>query len=224
MIVKAENITKIVIGPGNKPVTILEDISLNLQEGEFITILGPSGSGKTTLLQILGLMDSTSKGKLIFMGKDVSELSSVQKASIRANNIGFVFQSPLLIPELTLLENLILPNKLSDKNLNMEYIDDLLKKVNLSGKKNHYPRMLSTGEAQRGALARALINNPGVILADEPTANLDKDNKTLILDLLKLFSSEKNISIILASHDDMVLNYSKRFLKLEYGKMVSTEE
>lgn len=220
MILEAINISKSVSGPDNKSIQILENVNLSIIDNEFLTVLGPSGSGKTTLLQILGLMDSSSSGNLTILGKNTRELTSTQKAYMRANNIGFIFQSPLLINELTLEQNLILASKISKKKLDPDRLDHLLEKVGLADKKANYPKMLSTGEAQRGSLARAIINSPKIIFADEPTASLDKDNKLIVLDLLKSFHFENNISIILASHDELVLTYSNRSINLKEGKIV----
>lgn len=219
MVITATKLSKSVIGPDHQPIQILEDVDLNIREGEFLAVLGPSGSGKTTLLQILGLMDAPSTGELCLLGQDIKKLSSTQKANIRANNIGFVFQTPLLINELTLEENINLVNKISNKRVNDIYINELIDKVGLKGKNNHYPGMLSTGEAQRGALARAIINTPQIIFADEPTANLDKDNKRIVLELLKSFNLDDKITIVLASHDDLILQYTNNYLKLRDGKV-----
>lgn len=217
MILQATNITKQVKGPDGKAITILKNINLTVKNSDFMAILGPSGSGKTTLLQILGLMDSQSTGELTFKGVNTSTYSSDQKADIRANNIGFIFQKPLLINDLTLEENIIIANKVSNKKINPEYLSDILEKVGLINKRKHYPNMLSMGEAQRGSLARAIINQPDIIFADEPTASLDKENKLLILDLLHEFNINKDITIVLASHDHIILDYKKSLLCLNNG-------
>lgn len=217
MILKAINITKQVKGPDGKPITILKDIDFSIKNKDFMAILGPSGSGKTTLLQILGLMDFPSTGELIFKGVDTSTYSNNQKADIRANNIGFIFQKPLLINDLTLEENIIFANKVSNKKIHPESLSNILKKVGLIDKRKHYPAMLSMGEAQRGSLARAIINQPDIIFADEPTASLDRENKLLILNLLQEFNVKKDITIILASHDHVILDYSKSLLHLNNG-------
>lgn len=219
MIIKTLNISKIVVGPGKKSAIILEDISIGLDKGDFLTILGPSGSGKTTLLQILGLMDTPSSGEMNIFDRDIKSLSLEEKAHLRANEIGFIFQKPFLINDLTLEENLRLATKLSKKETSKDIIDNILETVGLIDKKLSYPKMLSTGEAQRGSLARAIINQPALIIADEPTASLDRENKLTVLDLLKKFNSEKSVSIILASHDSLVLEYCKSFLKLKDGKI-----
>lgn len=217
MILQATNITKQVKGPDGKVITILKNIDLTVKNSDFMAILGPSGSGKTTLLQILGLMDSQSTGELTFKGVNTSTYSKDQKADIRANNIGFIFQKPLLINDLTLEENIIIANKVSSKKINPEYFSDILEKVGLINKRKHYPNMLSMGEAQRASLARAIINQPDIIFADEPTASLDKENKLLILDLLKKFNQNNGITIVLASHDQVILDYNKSLLHLNNG-------
>ena len=219
MIVQAKRLSKSVKGPDNKLIEILTAIDLTLFKGEFLSVLGPSGSGKTTLLQILGLMDTPTSGQINLFNKDIISLTNEQKASMRANNIGFIFQKALLITDLTLEQNIKFVSKLSNKDINQERIDLILNKIGLYNKRFNYPRMLSAGEAQRGALARAIINEPQIIIADEPTANLDKANKLKILDLFKSFNEENNVSIILASHDEIVLNYCSKCLHLEDGRI-----
>lgn len=219
MLIDATKITKKVKDTDGQYLTILDEINLQVEKAAFISIMGPSGSGKTTLLQILGLMDSATSGKYLFNNQLVSTLTLKQKARIRANNIGFVFQQPLLNTDLTLKENLLLSTKITNKNISPEKINETLNYVGLTDKRNNYIGTLSTGEAQRGALARAIINDPDIIIADEPTANLDKENKIRILELLKDFNVNRNISIILASHDELVMNYSSKLLTLKEGKL-----
>lgn len=217
MILQATDIKKEVKGPNGKLITILKNINLTIKSNDFLAVLGPSGSGKTTLLQILGLMDSQSAGELLFKGINTSTYSNDQKANIRANNIGFIFQKPLLMNDLTLEENIIFANKVANNKANKENLYHIIEKVGLIDKKKHYPNMLSMGEAQRGSLARAIINNPDIIFADEPTASLDRENKILILDLLKDFNINKDLTIVLASHDNEILNYNKSLIHLNSG-------
>jgi putative ABC transport system ATP-binding protein len=217
MVIKAENISRSVTGPDNKTITILKRINLEVFPSEFLAVMGPSGSGKTTLLQILGLMDTASAGELTILNKNVSQLSEKDKTSLRRNEIGFVFQKPLLISDLTLIENLKLVAKTTDKTITIKNILEILEKTGLKGKENHYPRMLSAGENQRGALARAAIISPAVLFADEPTSNLDKENKLVIMDILKRLNTENHITVVMATHDELVLHYSKRSLCLING-------
>jgi ABC-type lipoprotein export system ATPase subunit len=221
MLIKASNIEKIVCGPDDKDINILKNIDLEVKKSEFLVILGPSGSGKTTLLQILGLMDTPTVGTLSIFEKNIESLNTAQKARIRAAEIGFMFQKPLLIGDLTLLENIKLASSTAKKKITNNDIEKLLDKVGLKSKKNYYPSMLSAGEAQRGALARAMVNQPSLIIADEPTSNLDKENKLIVLENLRQFNKENKTTIVLATHDELVLSYSKRYVKLIDGSILS---
>jgi len=210
-IIKAKNLSKTI-----KNYQILKNLDFEIQKGSFIGLLGPSGSGKTTLLNILGLMDSFS-GELSILGHDVKSLSNTEKAELRNKNIGFIFQSHLLLPELNLLENIKLPQQLS-KNKAFDALE-ICESIGLKDKINNLPSELSTGEQQRGAFARAIINKPQLVLADEPTGNLDKNNKKIIFDLLKKYSQDFSATIIVASHDEMVEKYSDYTFQIDDGKL-----
>lgn len=217
----AENISKTTVIK-DEPIKILEDISLNIAQGDFLIILGPSGSGKTTLIQILGLMDTQTSGKILLDNTDSSLFTSSKKAKIRSSKIGFIFQNPLLINELTVEENLVMANMVSNKSIEREFICSLLDKVGIYKKKSCYPKTLSMGEAQRASMARALVNNPDILFADEVTANLDRENKIKILDILCDMNSNNSLSVVFASHDEIMINYSQRYIKLTEGKIAKT--
>ena len=193
---------------------ILHNINFEIKKGKFIGLLGPSGSGKTTLLNIIGLMDTFS-GELSVLSKNVNILSSVQKAKMRNENIGFIFQSHLLLPELNVIDNIKLPMYLANKDSfnPLEVIHEL----SLESKAYNLPKELSSGELQRAAFARSIINKPEIILADEPTGNLDKKNKIRIFDLLKKYSESHFATIIVASHDEIIKDYSDEILTIEDG-------
>lgn len=215
----AENISKTIVIK-DKPINILDKINLNIVQGDFLIILGPSGSGKTTLIQILGLMDTHTSGKLFLNNEDSSLFTSIQKSKIRSNKIGFIFQNPLLINELTVEENLVMANMLLKKDIEREFIYNLLDTAGIYEKKSCYPKTLSMGEAQRAAMARALVNKPDILFADEATANLDKKNKLKILDMLYNFNSNNNLSVVFATHDEIMINYSQKYIKLAEGNIV----
>ncbi len=196
----------------------LRGIDLNIKRGEFLSITGPSGSGKTTLLNCIGLLLKPTEGKILYYGNDVSKWNDDERANFRLNKIGFVFQFYNLIPELTVLENIILPMMIRGK-LNVRRAKQLLKTVNLEGYEDRYPRELSGGEQQRVAIARALANNPEIILADEPTGNLDSENSRKIIELLKRLNQELNKTIILVTHEKELARYANRIVYLLDGKI-----
>lgn len=215
-----KGITKSYIKNNNKT-TILKDITYKFEENKFYAIMGKSGAGKTTLIQILGLLDSIDIGDYFINNNKINDLSENKKAEIRALNIGFIFQSFYLNPNLTALENVILPlyikNTLS-YNEKIELGKKLLKKMGLKDRMNYFSRELSGGECQRVAIARSLINNPNIILADEPTGSLDKENELLILDILKKLS-QNNKCVIVVTHNEKVLEYADKILRIKDGNL-----
>ena len=196
----------------------LEDVNLEIGEGEFIAVMGQSGSGKSTLVQILGGLDTPTSGQVLYQGQDISKFSSRQLAEYRSRNIGFIFQNFYLQPFLTLRENIQLPGyftgKISDK-----HTETLAKFVGLEDRLDHLPSELSGGQIQRAAIIRALYNNPKIILADEPTGNLDDDNSVNILELLKVINQELGATVIVVTHDQKVLPYAGRVVKLLDGRI-----
>ena len=215
---KMEDIVKTYISKNGNQVKALNNINYNFKEGKFYAIMGQSGSGKTTLINILGLVDVTTRGKYFFNGVEVQKLSNDKLSEIRNNEIGFVFQHFYLNNRLTALENVLLPTLINKKHTKEEIIENAKKLFNnlgLESRMNHYPNELSGGEQQRVSLIRALINEPSVILADEPTGNLDYNNELEILKLLKEVSKEK--CVIVVSHNPNIKKYADIVLNLDKG-------
>jgi putative ABC transport system ATP-binding protein len=219
-IIQAKNLSKYYnIGQTNE-VKANDEINLSINEGDFTAIIGSSGSGKSTLLHMLGCLDVPTKGELILDTEDVSKLNDKELAKIRLKKIGFVFQTFNLIPGISALENVtlsLLPYRLSKSK--EEDAKKLLIELGLGKRINHYPSKLSGGEKQRVAIARALINNPKIILADEPTGQLDSKTGKEIIMLLKKLNTDKKITIILVTHDELLLPYVKRIIRLKDGKI-----
>ena len=203
---------------------VLDKLSLEINEGETIAIMGPSGSGKTTLMNIIGLLDKPDSGEIIFNGESIAEYSGKKSAEYRNKNIGFVFQDHLLMPYLTVLENIYLPMLASDNTKNTreekeQHAESVMKKTGISDLRDKYPFQISGGEAQRVAVVRALVNKPSVILADEPTGSLDSKNAEILGELLLEINQTYGITIILATHSkDLAVKMSKT-LRLEAGKL-----
>jgi len=208
-----------------KIIYALQNVSLDVNEGEFLGIVGPTGSGKTTLLNILGTFDSPTRGIVIINGVDVTRMNSAFGNSalsyLRRNFLGFVFQSFNLLPELTVKENLILTMRIKVGEVKIKEIDELLAKVGLSERADHFPFQLSSGEQQRVAIIRALIGNPKLILADEPTGNLDNETARNIFSILKDLTVNNRVSVVVASHNPMINEFADRIIKLRNGRIVS---
>jgi len=204
-------------------IKVLKEVNLRVEEGELVAIVGPSGSGKTTLLNILGLLDNPTSGKLYLNEKNAASLSDKEKRKIRLHKIGFIFQNFNLISSLTALENVELPMALagvSPKEQRKRAIE-LLKAVKLDDKINSKIHELSMGEAQRVAIARAFANNPSIILADEPTAQLDYENKMNVIELLQKLREERNTTVIVATHDLSITRNFNKIYKLKNGKLIN---
>ena len=203
--------------------TALSDVNIEINEGEFIYIMGPSGCGKSTLLNILGLLDSPNGGKYYFLDLEVSGYSERKRANLRKQNIGFVFQSFNLIDELTVYENVELPllylaYSFSDRK---NRVNTVLDQIGISHRKNHFPQQLSGGQQQRVAVARAVVANPKMILADEPTGHLDTENSQEVLNIFKQLNQEDGLTVIVATHDTKLGSQTKRTIYLQDGKIVS---
>ena len=202
--------------------TALNEVSMEVQEGEFLSIMGPSGCGKSTLMNILGLIDSPSGGAYYFLGEEVSRYSEKQRANLRKENIGFVFQSFNLIDELTVFENVELPliytrMKSADRRTRVE---EVLESMNMMHRKNHFPQQLSGGQQQRVAVARAIVNRPHLILADEPTGNLDSSNGDDVMKMLTQLN-EQGTTVIMVTHSPRNAEFGHKIIRLLDGKIVS---
>lgn len=204
-------------GKGNTQVDALKNINMSVQEGEFIAIIGPSGSGKSTLMHILGGVDSPSSGNVIIKDKDITKLDEKSLAIFRRRSIGFIFQQYNLVPVLTVEENISLPILLDNRNVDPKHLEDLLKSLGLYDRRHHLPSELSGGQQQRVAIGRALITRPAIILADEPTGNLDKRNGEEVLNLLKLSVKKYHQTLIMITHDQAIASKADRIINIEDG-------
>jgi putative ABC transport system ATP-binding protein len=219
--IRTEKLTKHYLHK-NGEVYALKDISLEIKKGSFVTITGPSGAGKTTLLLALGGLIRPSSGKIFFNGNTLHDISDNDLARFRLNNMGFVMQSFALIPYLTAAENIMVPLALRNepKELQMETAMKLLEEVDLMDRRDHLPRELSSGQQQRVAIARALANKPSIILADEPTGNLDPMLSREILNLLKKINVDDQITILMVTHSPAASNYGNVSIKLNNGQII----
>jgi len=217
-VTKTENVTK-VYTIGKLETHALRGVNLSIEKGEFTALVGPSGSGKTTLLQLIGCLDTPTSGKIFINGRDVSALKRDERADIRRGQIGFVFQFFALIPTLTAYENIEMPLYLNniDVAARKTRVMELLQLVGLDDKGHHRPDQLSGGEQQRIAVARALASNPVLILADEPTANLDTENGKQVMETMLRLNKETGVTFVFATHDPRVIQYAKRVVTLRDG-------
>ena len=223
-IIETREITK-VYKIGDIAVNALNSVSLLIEKGEFAAIMGPSGSGKSTFMNILGCLDKPTSGRYLLEGADISGLRKDDLSTIRNKNIGFVFQGFNLLPRTSAIENVELPMLYNSFSANerSQRAEAALKKVGLSGRENHHPNQLSGGQQQRVAIARALVNNASIILADEPTGNLDTKTSAEIMELFTKVNTESNITIILVTHEHDIAAYSRRIIKFLDGYVVSDE-
>lgn len=218
-ILRVENLTK-VYGKGTTKVVALDDVSFKVDKGEFVAIVGASGSGKSTLLHLIGGVDRPSKGKVYIDGNDIYDLDDDKLAIFRRRQIGLIYQFYNLIPILNVEENITLPLELDHQKVDVLELKNLLKTLGLENRKNHLPNELSGGQQQRTSIGRALITNPAIILADEPTGNLDSKASDEIVDLLKKSNRDYNQTIIMITHNLEIAKSADRIIKLEDGKIV----
>lgn len=219
-ILRCEGVKK-VYGTGNHRVTALQQIDLSVEKGEFVAIVGASGSGKSTLLHILGSVDKPTEGHVFVEGRDISSLTQTQAAIFRRRKVGLVYQFYNLIPTLTVRKNILLPLALDKRKPNMDFFEQVVSLLGISDKLDALPRQLSGGQQQRTAIARSLIYRPAILLADEPTGNLDRKNAREIMELLKLSGRNLNQTILLITHDDKAALEAERIVTLEDGRIIS---
>ncbi len=220
--IELKNVTKIVRS-GTEDLTILDAVSLEIPDGEFIAVTGASGSGKSTLLGLIAGLDAPTSGEILIDGASVTSMSEDDLAQLRSEKIGFIFQSFHLIPSLTAFENILIPMEILGLKDAKDRANLLLKDVELTNRGHHYPTELSGGEQQRVAIARAFANQPKILLADEPTGNLDSRNGSHIFDLMTDLHSKNNVSLILVTHDNFLAEKAQRRIVLKDGRVLSDE-
>ncbi|MGI5911071.1 MAG: ABC transporter ATP-binding protein [Syntrophomonadaceae bacterium] len=221
-ILQIEHLSKI-YGEGETAVKALDDVSFSVKEGEFIAIIGPSGSGKSTLLHMLGGVDMPTSGKVLVNNTDIYRLNETQLAIFRRRQIGLVYQFYNLIPVLTVEENIILPLLLDGHQVNKKHFNDIVNILNLGNRLHYLPNQLSGGQQQRVSIGRALINNPVLMLADEPTGNLDSKNSNEIVSLLKMFNKTYKQTLIIITHDERIALQADRIISIEDGRIARDE-
>ncbi len=221
-ILRVENLTK-VYGKGENEVRALDGVSFSVEKGEFVAIIGPSGSGKSTLLHILGAVDEPSSGKVFMDGKDVFKQNEEQLAIFRRRQVGLVYQFYNLIPVLDVVENITLPVQLDGRKVNRERLREMVALLGLHGREKYLPNQLSGGQQQRVSIGRALMNSPSVVLADEPTGNLDSKNSQEIMELLKKSNKKYNQTLIMITHDENIALQADRIIAIEDGHITRDE-
>lgn len=221
-ILKIEHLSKI-YGTGESAVKALDDISFSVQKGEFVAIIGPSGSGKSTLLHLLGGVDRPTSGKVFVENTDIYALDETRLAIFRRRQIGLIYQFFNLIPTLTVKENMTLPLLLDNQQEDKKQFDGLVKTLNLEHRLNHLPNQLSGGQQQRVSIGRAIISNPAIMLADEPTGNLDSKNSSEIVDLLKMLNKTYHQTLIIITHDERIALQADRIISIVDGKIAKDE-
>ncbi len=219
-IIRTEKLCKI-YGEGEKQVKANDNIDLSIEKGEFVAIVGSSGSGKSTMLHMLGCLDKPSSGAVYIDGENVASYGDNELSIIRRRKIGFVFQQYNLIPVLTAKENIEMPVLLDGRKPDKEYIDDLIDMLGLTDRMSHLPNQLSGGQQQRVSIARALANKPSIILADEPTGNLDKKNGVEVMEILKASAKKYQQTLILITHEMSVASLADRVIEISDGKIIS---
>ena len=221
-ILRVEHLSKI-YGKGENEVRALDDVSFSVEMGQFVAIIGPSGSGKSTLLHILGGVDRPTAGKVFLEGQDVFAQNEDQLAIFRRRQVGLIYQFYNLIPVLNVTENITLPVLMDGRKVNQERLEDLLTTLALKGREKHLPNQLSGGQQQRVSIGRALMNSPAVVLADEPTGNLDSKNSQEIVELLKLSNKQYGQTLVVITHDESIALQADRIITIEDGKITRDE-
>lgn len=221
-ILKVENLKK-VYGKGEAEVSALDGVSLSINKGEFVAIIGPSGSGKSTLMHMIGGVDRPTSGNVFIEGTDIYHLNETQLAIFRRRQIGLIYQFYNLLPVLTVEENITLPLLLDGHKVDEKQFQTIVKALGLENRLNHLPNQLSGGQQQRVSIGRALINNPALMLADEPTGNLDSENSKEIIDLLKMFNKKNNQTLIMITHDERIALQADRIITIMDGRILNDE-
>ena len=221
-ILRVENLTK-VYGKGENEVRALDGVSFSVEKGEFVAVIGPSGSGKSTLLHILGGVDRPTSGRVLMDGKDVYAQNEEQLAVFRRRQVGLIYQFYNLIPVLNVTENITLPVLMDGQRVNRDRLSELITTLGLTGRENHLPNQLSGGQQQRVSIGRALMNAPAVVLADEPTGNLDSKNSKEIVDLLKISNEKYGQTLIVITHDESIALQADRIISIDDGKITRDE-
>ena len=222
-ILKVENLCK-TYGKGENEVKAVDDVSFSVEKGEFVAIVGASGSGKSTLLHLLGGVDRPTSGKVFIDGEDIYKLSDDQLAIFRRRQVGLIYQFYNLIPILNVEENITLPCNLDGKQVEQAKLDELLKTLKLENRRKHLPNELSGGQQQRVSIGRAIINNPAIMLADEPTGNLDSKSSEEIISLLRLSNKKYNQTVIIITHDEKIALEADRVITIDDGKIIKDEK
>ena len=221
-ILKVKNLSKI-YGKGDTQVKALDNVSFSVNKGEFVAIIGPSGSGKSTLLHILGGVDRPTSGSVVIEDTDIYKLNETKLAIFRRRQIGLIYQFYNLIPVLNVKENITLPLLLDERKIDTHHLNNIINTLGLNERLKHLPNQLSGGQQQRVSIGRALINNPAIILADEPTGNLDSKNSAEIIDLLRTSNINSNQTIIVITHDERIALQADRIIAIEDGKIARDE-
>ena len=221
-ILRCEGVRKI-YGSGGSRESALDGIDLSVEKGEFVAIVGASGSGKSTLLHILGSVDQPTEGKVLIEGVDISSMNRTESAIFRRRKVGLVYQFYNLIPTLTVRKNILMPLLLDKKKVRQEYFEQVVNALGIADKLEFLPNQLSGGQQQRAAIARSLIYRPAILLADEPTGNLDQKNSKEIIDMLKLSNRNLNQTILLITHDEKIALEADRIVTIEDGRIVSDQ-
>lgn len=221
-ILKIENLCK-TYGKNEAKVDALKNINLSINKGEFVAIVGPSGSGKSTLLHLIGGVDKPSEGTVYINDVDIYNLKEKDLSIFRRRNVGLIYQFYNLIPVLSVKENILLPAELDNRKIDQEYLDDLLKTLGLKERENHLPNELSGGQQQRTSIGRALVNRPAIVLADEPTGNLDSKNSKEVIELLKLSVNKYKQTLVMITHDPNIALQADRVITIEDGMIKSDE-
>jgi len=221
-ILKIENLSK-VYGKGETAVKALDDVSFSVKKGEFVAIIGPSGSGKSTLLHLLGGVDRPTSGRVLVDNRDIYQLNETQLAIFRRRQIGLIYQFYNLIPILTVEENITLPMLLDEHKVDQKQFNEVVSTLGLNNRLSHLPNQLSGGQQQRVSIGRALISNPAIMLADEPTGNLDSKNSEEIMELLKMFNKTFKQTLIVITHDERIALQADRVIAIEDGRVAKDE-